>query len=432
MLLIEDAVAMNKCAGRIVVGFSGGIDSLVLLDCVSRILTRPVYAIHINHGLHSNCDEWAQHCARVCAERQVSLKIERVSVSGKGNLEANARTARYAAFKNFLEPTDLLLLAHHQDDQIETVLLHLMRGDSPFGLKGMPRDRQIGDARLVRPFLQLPRHAIEDYARRLKLTWVEDGSNRDTALDRNYLRHEIIPGLKARWPKIADTLLSALHRTDEGMQLIDDTAVSDLQGLLLENKISLAALQSLPEMRQRNLLRAWLSRRGALSMPGDRMLSEGLGNLTDARVDAAPLLSWKGLEFRRFDGHLYLTPGFENGAPDTEYQFHEKRIVMANGIVTAELIKGRGLRAELGELSISFRQGGETIRFNKTRSLKNIFQEKKIPAFLRDHIPLIYLRGELVGICGIPAWNLPIIIPSNHAASDSEVGWRIDWWLEQE
>ena len=162
-------------------------------------------------------------------------------------------------------------------------------------------------------------------------------------------------------------------------------------------------------------------------MPGDRMLSEGLRNLADARADATPLLSWKGLEFRRFDGHLYLTPGFTNVAPNTEFQFHEKRIVMANGIITAELIKGQGLLADLGELSISFRQGGETIKFDRTRSLKNIFQEKKTPAFLRDHMPLIYLRGELVGICGVPAWNLPSIIASNHTVSDSEVGLRIDW-----
>jgi len=159
------------------------------------------------------------------------------------------------------------------------------------------------------------------------------------------------------------------------------------------------------------------------------MLSEGLGNLTDARADAAPLLSWKGLEFRRFDGYLYLTPGFENVAPNTDYQFHEKRIVMANGTVTAELVKGQGLLSELADLSISFRHGGETIKFSKTRSLKNIFQEKKIPAFLRDHMPLIYLRGELIGICGVPAWNLPIIIDANHMASESEVGWRIDWLL---
>ncbi len=433
MLLVEDVDAINRCQGRVVIGYSGGVDSHVLMHYVCQVFKRPINAIHVNHGIHPGSDEWARHCAGVCADLNVTLTCSRVTVERSGNLEANARSSRYEAFKNYLEPGDLLLLAHHQDDQIETVLLHLLRGDSLFGLKGMPHHRRIGHSFLRRPFLHLSRQIIEEYAKAQGLVWREDDSNSDRSFDRNYLRHEILPRLKVRWPRSPASLVGAMTKTSDGVALIEKLAESDLGSQLVDqHKILLDDLSRMSKMRQRNLLRAWLRSAGVKHLPGDRVLTKGLENLIHAGVGTSPIFSWQGVNFRRFADHIYLTPHFEAESAEREYSFRVGAglVTINNGVVRATSVRGDGLTVDLADITIRFRRGGEKIKFDKTRSLKNILQEHGIPSFLRDYIPLLYRADELVGVCGVPMWKLPFIVAPSSRTENSDTGWEIDWVFE--
>jgi len=191
-------------AERLCVGFSGGADSHSLLHALAELSQRetlpPIVALHVNHGLHGNADAWAMHCGKVASELGVGFHQEVVSVEAAASPEAQARDARYRAFEAFLEVGDVLLLGHHIDDQVETVLFRLIRGAGPSGLAGIPEHRSLGKGSLLRPLLGVSRAQIEHYARVNELNYLTDSSNDDRRFDRNYLRHEVLPLIEARWP----------------------------------------------------------------------------------------------------------------------------------------------------------------------------------------------------------------------------------------
>ena len=431
---------MGECEGRIIVGYSGGMDSHVLLHYLKNHLDKSPHALHINHGLSNDAEMWQSHCREVCSNLEVDLSVIKVAVSNRGSIEAAARTARYHAFENFLQEDDLLILAHHQDDQTETVLLHLLRGDSPFGLLGMPQRRAMGRANLLRPMLQMAKVDIESYARTHSLVWIEDESNRDTRMDRNYLRHQVLPLLKVRWPGLQGKLDASFRRSKEVMEVIDSIAANDFSRLIVKShRIDLAQLRELPRLRQRNLLRVWFRQHDIVEIPPVRFLDAGLDSLLNGKKGSAPLLNWQNLQLRRYGGFLYLLPVMQNKSRGARYVFMDKSgrpvagkpvatVVMANGVVTAESTLGHGLCvADFGKLSVRLRQGGEKIRFSKNRSLKNVLQENNIPAFLRDFIPLIYNNEELVAIGAVPDWNLPFIVSPGVEVEASGSGWQFNW-----
>jgi tRNA(Ile)-lysidine synthetase-like protein len=202
---LEHCAAQFDRAGRLYVGFSGGLDSTVLLHALVHARAKHwrgrTVALHANHGLHASAQDWQRHCDACCRGLDVPLRSSELAIEVLGaGTEAAARTARYAWFDQHLEHGDLLLLAHHQDDQAETLLLRLLRGAGPEGLAGMPAQRDIGAGRLLRPLLSLPRQVLEDYARLHALEWVEDPSNASSDYDRNFLRREVLPLLEKRWP----------------------------------------------------------------------------------------------------------------------------------------------------------------------------------------------------------------------------------------
>ena len=429
MLNQNDIESVNSCRGRVVVAYSGGIDSTVVLYLLCKNTEKTIHALHVNHALQDDADDWQRHCEKVCEDLGVELYTVNVDVKRSGNLELAARNARYSAFEHFLLEDDLLVLAHHLDDQIETVLLHLLRGDSPFGLRGMPQERTVGKARLIRPILHIARDRIVEFANEHALDWIEDGSNQNIEFNRNYLRAEIIPRLKSRWTNLSTTIENALIRIEEGMEVIDFVAESDLKEILVDQrKISLEKLKVLTPVRQANVFRIWLKHKGITDVPANRMIKDYLNSLLTARVDAAPLLIWQDIELRRYGDHLYLIHSLEKEDAEERYQFRGDSIVINNGIVNADMTKGQGIVAGRSKyLSIGFRSGGEKIRFQKNRSLKNVFQENDVPSFLRDHIPLIFLDEELVAVCGVASWELPPIVAPHVRADASESGWHFDW-----
>lgn len=278
------------------VGFSGGLDSTVLLhaaSCLAPDAALDLAALHVHHGLSANADAWAGNCALVCQEMNIPLTILRVVVpmaTGEG-IEAAARGARHEAFAG--HPADWILLAHHADDQAETVLHNLLRGAGVRGAAAMPESR----GRVLRPFLGLAREVLLAYAQSRQLVWIEDESNADHRYTRNFLRHRILPLITSRFPTASDQLAAAASRFGEVDSLLEDLASLDLQDHPPEFPLPLKLFRELPDNRARNLLRAMLTWHHAQA-PDERRLNEFVrqlrtaGNDRHPRVDLARYTLW--------------------------------------------------------------------------------------------------------------------------------------------
>ena len=403
---------------RLVVGLSGGVDSVVLLDIVSQIKEIPVLAVHVNHHLHPRSDDYEKFCMALGDKYQFEVHCQSVAVSAQGSLEARAREVRYNAFEQYLVEGDLLLLAHHADDQVETVLFKLFRGGRVLGLEGMPVTRAIGKAALFRPMLRITRTDIEKYARERQLSWCEDPTNAEVGADRNYIRHNIMPVIDSRFPGAKKALLSGLRR-----DLIARGQLNErLNGQLEEVRHSLDGLKLdlLRLVRQDELvllLTQWLD---DLSQPQPRgkMLLELAGNiLNQNRIDIAT----SELEFRDLDNVVYvlrpLPPMEFVGCSLGDFEF-------PGGCVTNNFIKGSGLRVSSG-YSVVFRSGKEKIRMGKNRDIKNIFQESRVPSWIRDRVPLVYAGGELVAIAAVPNWKVSMKVADGWLAGPEESGFGV-------
>jgi tRNA(Ile)-lysidine synthase len=305
--LLPDAVArcLTRYTGdrdRLVVGLSGGVDSVVLLHAV-RSGCNPVEALHIHHGLSPQADHWAGFCEDICRTWSIPLQIVRVEVErgSADGLEAAARRARHQVFDS--ASGDWLLLGHHRGDRAETLLFNLLRGAGVRGAGAMPERR----GRLLRPLLDVGRGDIVDYARANGLEWVEDHSNADTRFSRNFLRHHIIPSLLRRFPAAEQRLAGAAARFAEAADLLDDLAREDLGEREPSFPIEVAVLARLPEPRARNVLRYLLAGHG-VGIPSEERLSEALRQCLDAGPDRHPALVFGHYVIRRKAGRIVVDP----------------------------------------------------------------------------------------------------------------------------
>ena len=278
------------------IALSGGLDSSVLLHLLARLSNRealpPLSAIHIHHGLQPVADAWPEHCRQVCAALGIPLQVRHVQVASGASLERAAREARYAALAAELGAGDVLLTAQHRDDQAETLLFRLLRGAGVRGLAGMPSSRRLGRGWLVRPLLDVSRRELEAYAQAEGLNWVEDPSNQDDRMARNYLRNRVMPLLAARWPQAQNNLARSAVHLREAQELLDDLARQDLAAARQDPapfpwlplpSLALAPLVSLSPARQRNAMRHWLA---PLTPLPDSDHWAGWGDLLRASVDA--------------------------------------------------------------------------------------------------------------------------------------------------
>ena len=368
---------------RLAVAYSGGLDSTVLLHAAIHAAPS-VTAVHVNHGLHPDADQWQAHCEAVCAEHGVELLSRPVEVAA-GNVEAQARRARYQAFDGLLGIGDLLLLGHHQDDQAETVLMRLAQGR---GARAMPRTRRLlGGAALLRPFLGMPKRRLRDAAEELGLDWLEDPSNADAAFDRNFLRQEVVLHLTERWPGLNAALARAGKAQAEGEAL--------LRHLLNHEALP---LHDLPLDLRPLALRAWLAR---FDEPGvsERALAEFAAQF-DAPADAQPELRLRGGCLRRWRGAAhYVRP-----PPDLASCYVLQppgALRLPHGELLVEKAPSGGFAAA-GALAVRFRRGGERLRFPQgSRPLKKAMQEAGVAPWLRPSYPLLFSDDQLVAVPGV-------------------------------
>jgi len=413
------------------VAFSGGLDSTVLLFALHELSREldgiQLRAVHVDHGLHANARAWAGQCEIAARQLGVPFEVCRVEVdltAGDG-IEAAARYARYAALEQLLEPGATLMTAHHADDQVETVLLRLLRGTGVRGLGSIAERMPFGPGWLVRPLLTIDRSELEAFARARSLTWVEDPTNLNTARDRNYLRHEVVPVLRRRWPGLPAALGRSARLAAEGATLLRELAEQDSVPVVRDGLIELDALRRLTSARQRNLVRYVLHERG-LVPPSETQLLSGLAQLLSARVDRQPVLRWPGGQIRRYRERLYVLdadPGQATAQLPDEYAW--------DGCAPLDMgpVRGR-LRlicddppgASAGDLVVRFRRGGERLAEADRRHhkrLKKVLQACGVLPWMRAHVPLVSRDGELLAVgdlwVGAPPAATSRIVWDRHA-----------------
>jgi tRNA(Ile)-lysidine synthase len=342
---------------------------------------------------------------------------------GKG-AEAAARTARYDVFRALIREGDWLLSAHHKDDQAETLLLNLMRGSGPSGLAGIGDVQPFGLGWLVRPLLDVSRTDLRNYADVHDLAWIDDPSNEDRQFDRNFLRHEILPELEARWPAVTNRLQQSAVLAGEAAAMLDQLADDDLQDLAdRPDRLSLDGLRALPSERQRNLIR-YVVRELGLPAPPATQLRSIIADLLPAREDAQPLVQWKGAEVRRYRNQVYVLAENKFGAQGVALPLKDSGLDLGAGMGELELAEDttQGLAGQLIDagLEVRFRSGGEEIKpagQSHTKKLKKLLQDEGIVPWMRDRLPLLYSGGELVAVADL--WIA--------AGAASEPGVAVHW-----
>ncbi|MFU8831631.1 MAG: tRNA lysidine(34) synthetase TilS [Wenzhouxiangella sp.] len=411
--------------GRILVAFSGGPDSVCLAAQLKRsILTRPLSCIHVDHGLDSQSGQRAMQAAAIARSLGLDCLVERVAVDREGGVEAGARKARYAVFSRLLQSGETLVTAHHADDQAETILMRLLRGAGPGGLAGIPRERVFGRGLLARPLLDWTRSEIMAWLENEGLEWVSDPANRDPAFDRNFIRHEIMPRLRERWPGVVGAIRRTGRLSEGAADAVIQTARLDLANCLSpKRKLSQDCLALLPTFRQAEMLRYWC-RKESRQLPPGAQLDEFLSQLEHAGSDRQPMLRWEGQTLHAYDGWLWLDQDRATPYPDTFTWTGSEPLTLPSNI-------GRLMLASSGAsitppLTVRFGQPGERIRLpNRAHrhAVKKLMSEAGIPPWQRALWPRLWQDERLVAVG--QRW-LDAEFVSELADKELELAWKTD------
>lgn len=406
-------VASQPAVTRVLLALSGGLDSSVLLHAAAAArLPQPLLAIHVNHSLSPAAGYWQAHCESLCRSLGLPLICETVVVTPEGEgLEQAARRARYQAMERHLRAGDLLLMAHHQADQVETFFLRLARGAGPSGLAAMAEVRHWGPARLGRPFLNCDRDAMQAYAQAHGLSWIQDESNADERFDRNYLRLQVLPQLQRRWPGLPAQVARATDLCRESAQLLDEYAALDLHTCAPRPERVGCSLLAGPllgwsEPRRHWVMRHWLALQGYRAPARKRLVQ--LTDLLAAARDQNPLLDWGDCELRRFGDRVYCLPGGWNRPVFTP------RDVELSGDSCVDLTDGTWLQTLSGQPGLApghyrvlprcaapaLKRGHPFLR-QHSQTLKNLLQEFHLEPWLRDRVPLVLAGDQLAAVADL-------------------------------
>jgi tRNA(Ile)-lysidine synthase len=389
--------------GAIAVACSGGMDSIVLAHALAHLARedeRALRLIHVDHGLHADSAQWSAHCVAFATSLNVPIVIEQATVVPRDEgLEAAARNARYEKFRQTMLDGEVIALAHHADDQAETILLKLLRGAGPEGLGGMRAMRKFGGGFLWRPLLDLPRSVLVNYAREQNLAWIDDPSNADTRLRRNFLRHEILPRLAERWPDTSVALAHSAAWTRAAADHIDADARAALSRLHGEaSQLDWRGWLKLSDALRDAVLRLWLRKLG-LPPPAFFHVAEIERQLRDAAPDRSPCVRWAGCEIRRYRDFIYAMLPLAADS-DWEMAWDGRELRLPDGTA----ISLRDDATFTAPLRVRNRRGGERIKpvgHAHRRDVRLLLQESGVPPWTRIHLPLIFEGDDLIGVADI-------------------------------
>jgi tRNA(Ile)-lysidine synthase len=390
-------------SGPLCVAFSGGPDSTALLHALARLTqarARGLRALHVDHGLHADSADWAEHCLRFCTMLELPCEVVRVQVergSGDG-VEAAARHARHAAMAARLQEGEYLLLGHHRDDQAETVLLKLLRGAGPEGLGGMRALRPFGRGQLWRPLLALSRQQLRDYVEARQLVCIDDPSNTDIRLSRNRLRREILPQLAQHWPQAVDSILHSAELSRAAADALRTQWLIAFGGLHdpVSGSLDAAGWLALAPALREPLLDHWLHARG-LSAPTTAQRRQ-IERQCGARAGQLPCIRWTGTELHIWKDRLWALPPARVIDPEWASPWQGEPLMLPDG-GKLSLTDGDARLDQL--LTVRLRRGGERIRpagDAHTRELRDLFQHDRMPPWRRAACPLLYAGDELVAV----------------------------------
>jgi tRNA(Ile)-lysidine synthase len=426
------ALLPNFAAHPICVAFSGGVDSTALLATLARIPRLQLRALHINHGLHASASVWSRHCQTFARSVGVPLKVVRVQVARTrgASLEAQARDARYAALARELKADEILMTAHQADDQLETVFLQLLRGAGVAGIAAMPQVTRFAAGWLVRPLLERSRAELAGWVSARRLTWIEDVSNADERLDRNYLRRQVLPLIRSRWPGSASAVARSARHAAQAQRLLEEVGRVDVNKAADGAALSVKVLRALSAERRANALRVWIAQ-GGWPVPDARRLAELTGPVLEARADANPAVAWAGVVARRQGDRLEIRPAgiAAPQAPLTWAWRSAPQLTLPCELGTLALeADARGpldLALLPDELVVAWRQGGERLRPNArgpSRALKTLLQEAQVPPTARARLPLIFAGPQLLAVADL--YSDASIHASSGAARRARIHWR--------
>jgi tRNA(Ile)-lysidine synthase len=405
--VVHKLVELGLRRPRIVVAYSGGLDSTVLTHALrqQRRKLEGLRLVHVDHGLHPASSDWSAHCARQARAWRLPFVAlnARVKIVRGESLEAAARDARYALLAQELEEGEVLVTAQHLDDQVETLLLQLFRGAGVAGLAAMPPCTRFAQGLIVRPLLSHTRAELAQYAARHRLQWVEDPSNQAERFGRNFLRHRVMPLLRGRWAGVDAAIARTARHMAEAAGLLDETAQRDLVAVADGDGLNVAALRRLRPVRRRNVLRAFIAGAG-LELPSTATMLEIAGTLLAVRADAQPEVSWDGGTLIRRAGRLTL-----------EVKSHDQKIIKPEPALKSWawkedrefILNGAGDRLTLADddvgpidldklpamLRLRPRRGGERLRPGpqaRTQALKKLLQAARLTVEERARLPLLF------------------------------------------
>ena len=414
--------------GRLCIGLSGGVDSVVLMDTLDRLRAEfqiELSAMHVNHGLSPHAGDWQAFCEAQCSGRGIALAVHRVTVVDDGNgIEASARALRHRAYAS--AAVDCVVLGHHLDDQAETFLLQLLRGAGPKGLAAMPvfRAGARGRAALLRPLLAVRREEIEAQARQRELAWITDDSNATSVYDRNFLRNETLPPLGLRYPGYRETLARAARNMADYLELADELAALDLD----DTGLTAQKLRALSSARALNLLRYQFALQG-LPMPQRSQLEEALRQCREAGPDAQVRIDFGSHVLRCYRGRVELVQEGGEAPPGWQAQWdgEQKLLLPADlGSLLARPATGSGIALRHFRQQpaiVRGRSGGESLRREQAgprRTLKNLMQETAVPPWERARMPLVFFGDRL-------AWVPGLGVAAEFRAGAGEAGVEPEW-----
>ncbi|MDE1486799.1 tRNA lysidine(34) synthetase TilS [Xenorhabdus bovienii] len=414
LTMLIDQLGRHK---KILIGFSGGLDSTVLLHLLVQLRYQShkvirdqiaLRAIHIHHGLNPKADKWVEHCRQICTDWKVDFRVEKVSLDIRQNgIEAAARDARYQAFQHELQQGEILVTAQHLDDQAETFLLALKRGSGPAGLSSMPFSMPFAGTTLIRPLLNASRAELETYAHTQRLQWIEDDSNQDDRYDRNFLRLHIMPLLNQRWPHFPQSASRSASLCGEQEQLLDELLNESLNELITpEGAIAIAPLVDCSEAKRNALLRRWFSQYG-VKMPAREQLQRIWSEVALSRQDAEPRFRLGQHDVRRYRQQLWLVPQCQSLAGTLLEWDIAQELRLPDGLGMLVLSEESGI-----DVRMPGRNERVTIRFGvqgnisivgrqHSRHSKKLWQELGIAPWLRERTPLLYYDETLIAALGV-------------------------------
>ncbi|NOJ07986.1 tRNA lysidine(34) synthetase TilS [Vibrio splendidus] len=422
---------------RLIVAFSGGVDSRVLLELAAQFAQTygiECCAVHVHHGLSKNADHWAEQCQAWCDALSVSLVIERVSLdidSGE-SVEKLARDARYDSLKKHLNFGDVLITGQHIDDQLETFLLALKRGSGPKGLSSMAKVMPFGEAFIVRPLLSVTRSDIEASAHDMGLTWVEDESNQDVRFDRNFIRHQVTPTLTERWPNFREAVSRSAQLCAEQELLLDELLESHFQQALEDSQsLSIEALSQHSDLLRARLIRMWVSHCNQ-PMPSQKQLKLIWDEVACAQADANPKLVLNDVEIRRFNNQLYLVRETKDLSDWQSHLLMGESVTLPDGLgelrLNSALSEGESNNRDVQSFSLSDTSATLRVIFNPeglsahpvgrghSRKLKKLFQEYQVPSWLRRRTPILMDGDRVIAVLGL-------FVDKNYEGQDCEALW---------